>query len=544
MDYPYPWLKSYPPGVPEHLEYPPVVLPDLLRQAARDYPEKEALSFYDNPVTYSVFYGYVSRFAAALVNLGVQKGDRVAIMGPNCPQWEIAFFGALMAGAVVVQTNPMYRGRELTFLFNDSGAKTVVVYKPLLPLILATKAATGVERVVAFDFVPTFQPAGEGVEVFEQIIAASPNLQLPPVDLEELAILQYTGGTTGDPKGVMLTHRNLVVNTLQALAAMTPLSPRKGEEVMLTVLPLFHVYGMTAAMNLAVALAAKQVILPRFEVGEVMTAIAKHRVTYFPGAPTMYVAVNNYPGVEKADISSVKGCLSGSAPLPPEVQRRFEELTGATLVEGYGLSEASPVTHLNPLGEVRRGGKIGLPVSDTVARIVDAETGTRELGPGEVGEMVVKGPQVMQGYWNKQEETAAVLRDGWLYTGDLATMDEDGFFAVVDRKKDLIIAGGFNIYPREVEDVIYEHPKVKEAAVVGISDPYRGETVKAFVVLKENESLSADELISFLREHIASFKVPRQVEFRSELPKTMVGKALRRVLREESDAQARKGEEV
>jgi len=315
---------------------------------------------------------------------------------------------------------------------------------------------------------------------------------------------------------------------------MTPLDVRKGEEVMLTVLPLFHVYGMTAAMNLAVACAAKQVVMPRFDAGEVTAAIATHRVTLFPGAPTMYVAVSNFPGVDKAGLGSVKGCISGSAPLPPEVQRRFEELTGAVLVEGYGLSEASPITHVNPLGGgiPRKTGRIGLPLPDTAAKIMDADTGTKELAPGEVGELVVKGPQVMRGYWNRPEETAAVLRDGWLYTGDLAVMDEDGFFAVVDRKKDLIVASGFNVYPREVEDAIYEHPQVREAAVVGVPDPYRGETVKAFVVLKENAALTADELIAFLRERLAAFKVPRQVEFRPDLPRTTVGKALRRALRQ------------
>jgi long-chain acyl-CoA synthetase len=538
----YPWLKFYPPGVPEHLEYPPAVCPDLLRQAARDYPESEALNFYGNPVTYSVFYSYAARFAAALVDLGVAQGDRVALVGPNCPQWEIAWFGVLMAGAVVVQTNPMYRDRELTSLFNDSGAQTVVAYQPLVPLVLAVKPATAVTRVISFDFVPAFQPGDGGVEVFEQLIAQSPNRQLPRVDPEDLAVLQYTGGTTGEPKGVMLTHANLVANTFQALAVMTPLAPRKGEEVMLTVLPLFHVYGMTAAMNLAVAIAARQVILPRFEVKEVLRTIAEHRVTFFPGAPTMYVAVNNFPGVEQVDLGSVKGCLSGSAPLPPEVQRRFEELTGAVLVEGYGLSEASPITHVNPLGGVRRAGRIGVPVPDTVAKIVDGGTGASELAPGAVGEMVVKGPQVMRGYWNKPEETAAVLREGWLFTGDLAVMDEDGFFTVVDRKKDLIIAGGFNIYPREVEDVIYEHPKVREAVVVGVPDAYRGETVRAFVVLKDNEGLTADELTAFLRERLAAFKVPRQVEFRPELPKTVVGKALRRVLRSEAEKEAHETE--
>jgi len=520
--------------MPEHLEYPPEVLPDLLQAAARDHAGADAFSFYDHSLTYGVFYGYAARLAAALAGLGIGKGDRVAIMGPNCPQWEIAFFGTLMAGAVVVQTNPMYRGRELTFLLQDSGARAVFVYKPLVPLVLGVRPMTAVERVVCFDFTPAFEPAGEGVEVFESLIAQSGAGACPAVEPDDPAVLQYTGGTTGEPKGAVLTHRNLVANTRQALAAMAPLNPRRGEEVVLTVLPLFHVYGMTAAMNVAVALAAKQVVLPRFDAGEVMAAIARHRVTFFPGAPTMYVAVNNHPDVEKADLGSVKGCISGSAPLPPEVQRRFEALTGAVLVEGYGLSEAAPITHVNPMAGERRPGKIGLPVPDTVAAVVDAETGTRELRPGEVGELVVRGPQVMKGYWNRPRETAEALRGGWLHTGDLAVMDEDGYFAVVDRKKDIIIAGGFNIYPREVEDVIFEHPAVREAAVVGIPDSYRGETVKAFVVLKEHETLTADELIAFLRQHLAAYKVPRQVEFRDQLPKTMVGKALRRVLREES----------
>ena len=344
--------------------------------------------------------------------------------------------------------------------------------------------------------------------------------------------MQYTGGTTGVPKGAMLTHRNLMANVHQVLAWAPGLEP--GREVMLGVLPFFHVYGMTVSMNFGIALGAKLVLLPRFDIKQVIQAIERHKVTLFPGVPTMYVAFNTFPGIEKRDIRSIKVCISGAAPLPVEVQERFEKLTGAKLVEGYGLSEAAPVTHCNPIYGKRKKGSIGLPLPSVDARVLDPEF--RPLPPGEAGELAVKGPNVMKGYWNRPEESAAALREGWLLTGDIARMDEEGYFYIVDRKKDMIIAGGYNIYPREVEEVLYQHEAVLEAAVAGVPDPYRGETVKAFVVLKDEYKgkVTEKELEAFARERLAPYKVPKLWEFRDELPKTAVGKVLRRVLREES----------
>lgn len=531
----YPWLKSYPAQLRYHLEYPDIPLHDFLGQAAKTNPGGTALIFYGHQVPYAAFNSMANRFANALIALGLKKGDRVSIIGPNSPHWVIAFFGVLRAGGIVVQTNPMYVERELEHLFNDSGAETAVVYEPLLPRLMAATPSTPLKRVIAFNFQPGQSPLPEGVLKMDELIMSHPDSP-PDVSInpkEDVALLQYTGGTTGVSKGVMLTHLNLVANVMQVLEVMSPVVEDRTKEAFLTVLPLFHVYGMSAAMNVAVALGCAQVLLPRFDVKEVLDAVQKYRVSFLPGAPTMYVGLINYPDVDKYDLSSIKACLSGSAPLPVQVQREFERLTGGWLGEGYGLSETAPVTHCTPVIGKRVYGSIGLPVADTVCRIVDLETGTRELPIGEIGELAIKGPQVMKGYWNNQAETDLVLKDGWLLTGDIARIDEEGFTYIIDRKKDTIIASGFNIYPRDIEDVLYDHPKVKEAMVIGVPDAYRGETVKAFIVLKEGLTATADEVIAFCRERMAAFKVPRSVEFREALPKSLVGKALRRALREE-----------
>ncbi|RMF71038.1 MAG: long-chain fatty acid--CoA ligase, partial [Acidobacteria bacterium] len=357
---------------------------------------------------------------------------------------------------------------------------------------------------------------------------------LPPtvsIDPHDVCLFQYTGGTTGVPKAAMLTHRNLVANTMQISAWFTRAEPQN--EILMAAIPFFHVYGMTTCMIYGLYQSFEVVMLPRPRpVDNVMKLLQKTRTTLFPGVPTLYTAINNHPDVQKYDLSSIKACLSGAAPLPLEVQQTFERLTGGRLVEGYGLTEAAPVTHCNPLFGTRKEGSIGVPFPDVEARIVDIESG-KDQPPGQEGELVVRGPQVMKGYWNRPDETAATIRDGWLFTGDMARMDEDGFFYIVDRKKDIIIASGFNILPREVEEVLYQHPKVLEAVVAGIPDPYRGETVKAYIVLKEGETATAEEIIAYCKENLAAYKVPTAVEFRSELPKTLVGKILRRVLVEE-----------
>lgn len=538
----YPWLKVYPPEQNYHLNYPEMPLQGFIDQALKTNAHGPALIFYGHPVSYGQFAVMTNRFANALLQSGFKKGDRAALVGPNCPQWVIAFFGVLKAGGLVVQTNPMYVERELEDIFNDSGAETVVVYEPLLPRIKALQPRTGVKRVIVFNFMPGQVQPAEGITVFDSMVLQG--VDTPPAvainPKEDIALLQYTGGTTGISKGVMLTHYNLVANALQVKEFLMPVCKAPEKEVMLTALPLFHVYGMTVAMNVALALGCAQILLPRFDPKEVLEAIEKYGVTFFPGAPTMYVALINFPGVDKYNLSSIKGCISGSAPLPVQVQREFERLTGGMLVEGYGLSETSPVTNCNPIVGKRVYGSIGLPMPDTVCRVVDLETGQIELPPGQEGELSIKGPQVMKGYWNNPGETGLVLKDGWLLTGDIAKMDEEGFFYIIDRKKDTIIAGGFNIYPREVEDVLYDNQKIKEATVVGIPDPYRGETVKAYVVLKEGQEASEEEMIAFCRERLAAFKVPRSVDFRESLPKTLVGKALRRALREEEIQKSQK----
>lgn len=534
-----PWLKNYMPGVRPSLEYPKITLSCLLDDAAAGHPEKTAIIFAGREIKYGELAVMVNRAATALSEMGVSKGDRVSIMLPNCPQLVIGYYAALKIGAIVVQTNPMYMEKELKYQINDSGSETIIALDAFYPRIKNIKDEVPLKNIIIVSFGTERSQLDEGAVYFDELVKKYPP-EPPEADLnpeEDLAVLQYTGGTTGLSKGAMLTHMNLLSNTLQTkevLAADSSL----GEDRILVALPLFHVYGMTAGMNLAIALACAQILVPRFEVNEVLQIINKFKPTLFPGAPTMYIAINNHPKVKEYDISSIRNCISGSAPLPVEVAQKFEALTGGNLVEGYGLTEASPVTHVNPLKGKRKLGSIGLPLPDTDCAIVDLETGEKELPYGEVGELVCRGPQVMKGYWNMPEETKDVLRNGWLYTGDIAKMDEEGYVYIVDRKKDMVCAGGFNVYPRDVEEVLFEHPKVVEAAVVGVPDPYRGETVKAFIVLKEGETATSEEIIEFCRERMAAYKVPKKIEFRPELPKTVVGKVLRRVLAEEERKKA------
>ncbi|KJR99948.1 MAG: AMP-dependent synthetase [Peptococcaceae bacterium BRH_c4a] len=527
------WLKKYPEGVRPALDYPDVTMPDLLEKAAGQMPDRTAIAFSGIELSYQTVLGMVYKAATFLNDLGVKKGDRVALMTPNCPQYIVAFFAIQKIGAVVVQVNPMYVERELDHILNDSGAKVMIAYDQFYPRIKNVREVTPLEKVLLFSLGPALDVAGEDVLKVESLLASTP-AHPPTVSIDacnDLAVLQYTGGTTGVSKGAMLTHRNIVTNALQVTEWFK--GCQYGEEKVLCVLPFFHAYGMTTCINFGIANAATLIVLPRFDLEGVMQAIDKYQPTLFPGVPTMYIGVVNYPDIDRINVKSIKYCISGSAPLPVEVAQRFEELTGGCLVEGFGLSETSPVSHCNPMIGVRKVGSIGLPVSDTLCKIVDLETGEKTLLPGEVGELCISGPQVMKGYWNMPEETGKTLKDGWIYTGDIARMDEDGYFFIVDRKKDMIIAGGFNVYPRDVEEVLFEHPKVLEAVVAGVPDAYRGETVKAFVVLKEGEQATEEEIISYCKNKLAAYKVPRAVEFRKELPKTAVGKVLRRFLRDE-----------
>ncbi|WP_336606263.1 AMP-binding protein [Fictibacillus marinisediminis] len=559
------WLNHYPPEIPSEVEYKEQPLFTYLEEAATKNPEKVALHFLGKEMSYQQLYESAVRFSNGLSSLGIGKGDRVAIMLPNCPQAVIAYYGILLAGGIVVQTNPLYTERELSHQLEDSGAAAIVCLDQLFSRVASVKELTQLQHVIVtgikdylpfpknvlYPFVQKKQKPftvvdvqyGGSVHSFKELISKSENRRIP-VDVhpkEDVALLQYTGGTTGPAKGVMLTHANLVVNSKQC--SIWIYKHRIGEEVVLAALPFFHVYGMTVVMNQAIMTRAKLIILPRFDPKQVLQTIHKQRPTLFPGAPTMYIALLNHPDLMKYDLSSIQACISGSAPLPMEVQQKFQSIISGSLVEGYGLTEASPVTHANLIYGKQVKGSIGLPWPNTEAAIYSTERGEfAEIG--EVGELLVRGPQVMRGYWNQPEETAAVFKDDWLMTGDMGYMDENGYFYIVDRKKDLIIAGGYNIYPREIEEVLYEHEAVKEAVVVGIPDPYRGETVKAFVVLKENAVCTEDQLNKYCRENLAAFKVPRVYEFRSELPKTMVGKILRRVLLEEEKAKEREKQEI
>lgn len=558
-----PWLANYDPGVPEEVTYPEIPLFQLLEESAQRFPGHKALSFIGGmgrSLRYRELLSHVYRFAKGLQSLGLAKGDRVALMLPNTPQYVIAYYGILMAGGVVVNLNPLYTPREMQQVLRDARPRFLILLDFMFQKFLEVEDQVPVEHVITagiqewlrfpFNLLYPIKARKEGTWArpvphpkrldFQSLFVRAGSFRPVKVDVDEVAVLQYTGGTTGTPKGAMLSHRNLVANVYQLLAWLEAGKARtdklrlvEGGEVILCIIPFFHVYGMTVAMNLGIKVGAHLVLMPRPDLKQAVSLVERYGVTLMPGVPTLYVGFNNFPGIQRRRLQTIKFCISGAAPLPVEVAKRFEELTGARLVEGYGLSEASPVTHANPLFGKRKEGSIGLPLPSVEARVVDGEG--KEVPVGEIGELVVKGPNVMRGYWNRPEETRETLKDGWLYTGDLARMDEEGYFYIVDRKKDLIIAGGYNIYPREVEEVLYEHPAVLEAAVVGVPDPYRGETVKAFVVLKPEyqQRISAEDLEKFCRERLAAYKVPRSFEFREALPKTLVGKVLRRVLREE-----------
>lgn len=534
-----PWFRFYEPNVRKELEIPELTLVEMFKQTKLKFPNNPALIFGGKTTTYSEMDILIERLAKGLVKRGVKKGDRISIFMPNSANWVISFFAIQRIGAIVVQTNPLYVETELKALLQDSGATGIVSIPQLLPRIAPIQKEVGL-KLIALDYLSGFSGlAGLGLadnpvymDIEEQLSDLSlDELESPPFvcDSKDIAVLQYTGGTTGTAKGVMLTHSNLVANALQAWEWIVG---HEGEERVLTVLPLFHIYALTACMNFSILSGGAMIILPRFDIDAVLQHINDYEPTFFPGAPTMYVAVINHPRIKEYKVSSIRCCLSGSAPLPKEVAIRFGELTGGRLVEAYGLSEASPATHLNPIFNSRVG-SIGVPAPNTDAKIMDLETGQKELSTGEIGELVVKGDQVMLGYWQKPEETTAVLQDGWLYTGDIAYKDEDGFFYIVDRKKDMIITGGYNVYPRDVEEVLYTHPAVREAVCAGITNPYWGEMVKAYIVLKEGSNVTEEGILKYCQDKLAAYKIPKMIEFRESLPKTAVGKVLRRYLVDE-----------
>jgi long-chain acyl-CoA synthetase len=532
------WIKYYDDGVPHTIDYPLIPVHQLLDNAAARVPDNPAAIFFGNTITYKQVADASDKVAAFLYDIGVEKGERIVVSLPTTPHYAMITAGISKVGGVVVQCNPLYTTRELRYLFENSEATRMFCLDLIYPNVRPLIEDGIVDKVV----ICSIQDFMEGVtpqipEERKEVIPWSEVLRYERTDKraeinpkEDVAMFQYTGGTTGVPKGVMLTHYNLVVNAYQSAYWDPKASPN---DVGIGVLPVFHVYGMTMG-NAAAIIGMKTVPIPDPRNWDLLLAtIHNYRVTTFMGVPTMFAALLNHPDLNKYDLSSLRVCNSGAAPLPVEIKKRWEEVVGVKLNEGYGLSEASPVTHVNPIYGYSKAGSIGVPVADTIAVVVDDDGYILEQG--EVGELAIFGPQVMKGYWKMKEETEKVLINGWLLTGDMAVMDEEGFFYIVDRKKDMIVAGGYNIYPREVEEVLYEHPAVAEAAVVGVPDPYRGETVKAFIALKPEYKgkVTEEDLDKHCRERLAAYKVPRIYEFRDELPKSLVGKVLRRVLREE-----------
>jgi long-chain acyl-CoA synthetase len=542
-----PWLRHYDYWVREHMNYPRRPLHEILRMAAIEVPERPATAFLGAHLTYAEIKAQTDKLATALSRLRIGQHDRVGIMLPNCPQYIIATFALLRLGAVVVNINPLYTPREVLVVAKDSGMRALLTLDALAPVTLSIREQTSIEQVIITsmaEYSAAAQPCQtiEGTQRLSDLLAGIEEADLPSVNIdpEDVAVLQYTGGTTGVPKGAMLTHYNIFANVIQ-IQCWAHGSLRRGEDTYLVVIPYFHIYGFTVGMMEGVWRGVQQVLIPKYDVEALLRAIRDYSPTYFPAVPTIYISLLNHPQAKEYGLNRIRSFNSGSAPLPVEVIEQFERLTGGTLNEGYGLSEASPVTHTTPQLSRRKPGSIGLPLPDTDIKIVDLETGLNEVEIGAEGELCIAGPQVMKGYWNRPDETAIALRQDaagrtWLYTGDVARMDEDGYTYIVQRKKDMIIVSGFNVYPSEVESVLYTHRAVMEAAVIGIPDAYRGEAVKACVVLKEGETATAEELIEHCKTGLAEFKVPSRIEIRESLPKTAVGKILHRVLREEEQA--------
>ena len=553
-----PWLAHYDKGVPQTIEYPKAPLFYFLEEAARKYPDRACTIFNGAVIAYKEMNELTDHMAAALVELGVKKGDRVGIFMPNTPQFVIAYFGILKAGGVVVAVNPTYPPDEVLTPVNDANIEIMFTLTRFYGVLKTVRERSKLKKIIVTNIKEALSPimrllftlvkekkggdhldALDGRDVWmKDLLAKHANSPKPKVDIspDDTALFQYSGGTTGVPKGAVAMHRNVVANTLQIKSWMTGLE--EGQEVVLMGIPLFHVYGMVAGMNFAMASGASMAMVPNArDIPDVLKNISKYKATIFPGVPTLYNAINNRPEVKEGKVSlrSIKACISGSAPLMRETKETFEALSGGKVFEGYGLSEAPTATHCNPLNGVNKTGSIGMPLPDVDVKIISLDDGETEMQQGEIGEIAIHGPQVMKGYHNMPTETANTLRqmkDGkiWLFTGDIARMDEDGYFYIVDRKKELIKPGGFQVWPREVEEAISAHPKVLEVGVGGIPDPNRGETVKAWIVVKPGEELTVEELKAFCKEHLAPYKVPTHYEFRKELPKTTVGKILRREL--------------
>ncbi len=543
------WLQHYDPGVPEDVDIPEKTLPEMFKNTVERFPDHPHLKFMRNTFTYRQVSALADNFAAVLADLGLQKGSRVALNLPNSPQFVFCYLGAMQAGCTVVPCNPIYTEREMEHQLNDCEAELIVTLSRFYPQMRRLKQKTRLRTIISTNIKEYFpwwmkplytlfmeKKNGDRVNIeaddyrLPELMEKCSNVSAAPLKADPAvpACIMYTGGTTGLAKGVVLTHRNLVANPIAIFSWMP--DAKEGQEIGLALLPFFHVFGLGTLLNLSLIYCGTLLLIPQFDVKMMLGNIHRNRPTLFPGVPTMYVAIINHQNLKKYDLSSLRVCISGGAPLPLEVQKKFQELTGCRLIEGYGLSEAPPVTHINPIYGEGKSGTIGIPIPGTLAKIVAMNDPKQDLGIGEIGQLAVKGPQVMKGYLNRPEETAAVLQDGWFLTGDIATMDQDGYFTIVDRQKEMIISGGYNIYPREIEEVLYAHDKILEAAVVGRPDRYRGEIAKAYLVLKEGATLTETEVLAYCKEQLAIYKVPQQVEFRTELPKSLIGKVMKRLL--------------
>ncbi len=550
-----PWHRHYDYNVPTTIRYPRIPVQEFLGLAAKSFPKKTALSFFGSEITFWELRCLVMRFANALGALGIKKGDRVGLHLPNCPQYPIAYYAVLSLGGIVVNLNPLYTPSELQMMATTSGLTTLITFDMALPAIRTLCQAIQIPRVIATavtDYIQGFPPSSaksldleKGWLHFGELLEKSTSTKIPKVAFspDDPAVILFTGGTTGIPKGAVITHSNLVAGVLACSNWGNPtisLIPTERRTV-LALLPYFHAYGNIVVLNWSMFNCATQIQVPRFNIDELMDLLAKvEEISFFPTVPTLITALINHPKAESLNLDRKLGLLnSGAAPMAVELIERVKEM-GIPFSEGYGMSESTSLGIANPVLGLKKVGSIGVPFPDNDVRLVDIDGGTREVGPGEPGEIIMKGPLIMRGYWNNPEETAGQLKDGWLYTGDIATRDEEGYLYIVDRKKDMIIAGGFNIYPREIDEVLFKHPKVAEAVSIGIKDPYRGETVKAYIVQKPGETVTAEELIAFCKERLAPYKVPKLIEFRDALPKSVIGKILRKILREEEEAKVKK----
>jgi long-chain acyl-CoA synthetase len=554
------WVKHYDKGVPATIEYPQVTLHRRLEDTAKRFPDSTAIIFpgaYGDArkLSYHQLNNDADRIANALVDMGVQKGDRVALLMPNCTHFVISYYAALKLGAIAVALNPLSSPREIERQLNDCEAKVIIVLSRYYKGLAEVRARTKVQHVVVAYIKEDLPPVSrlfftlleenkeghrpkigkqQNTYLFQDLLRKNDTKpQTVDVNPDDIALFQYTGGVTGVSKSVVATHRNVVANTLQIKAWSTEVGIVSGKDAVMGAMPLYNEYGMVMVMHFCIMEGLCMILLPRFVAQRVLKAINKYSPVCFPGVSTMYAAINSFPRIKKYNVKSVKACISGGGPLPVEVQQKFEQLTHGKLIEAYSLNEAPVVLICNPIMGQRKVGSIGVPLPDVEAKIVDLNKGETEMAIGEIGELAVKGPQVMKGYWKQPEETSIVLRNGWLYTGDIARMDSDGFFFIVDRKKELIIANGQNVYPREVEEVLYEYEKIKEAACYGVPDKQQGELVKIVVVLKEGQTATPEEITEYLKTKLAEYKIPKKIEFRKKLPRSPDGKVLRRVLAEE-----------